>query len=97
LDAVGKEMLFPLVDRYERVGDVRVQGCFMAIELVTDSLSKDRAPALQHQLAEAVLQRGVLVDSSTTSLNIQPSLVMPADDLRTVLQLVNDAVAATVA
>ncbi len=97
LDAVGKEMLLPLVDRYERVGDVRVQGCFMAIELVTDSLSKDRAPALQHQLAEAILQRGVLVDSSTTSLNIQPSLVMPADDLRTVLQLVNEAVAATVA
>ena len=66
LHAVGEELLLPLVDRYDRVGDVRVQGCFMAIELVTDKATKGRAPELQHRLAEAVLQRGVLVDSSTT-------------------------------
>ena len=92
LHAIGDELLTPLVDRYERVGDVRVQGCFMAIELVTDKATKGRAPELQQRLAEAVLQRGVLVDSSSTSLNIQPSLVMPPDDLREALRLVLDAV-----
>jgi 4-aminobutyrate aminotransferase-like enzyme len=97
LHAVGDELLAPLVDRYERVGDVRVQGCFMAIELVTDKASKGRAPELQHHLAEAMLQRGVLVDSSTTSLNIQPSLVMPPDDLRHALHLVLEAVHEVVA
>jgi 4-aminobutyrate aminotransferase-like enzyme len=94
---VGVELLAPLVDRYERVGDVRVQGCFMAIELVTDKATKGRAPELQHRLAEAVLQRGVLVDSSTTSLNIQPSLVMPPDGLRDALRLVLEAVHKVVA
>lgn len=91
LDAVGREMLQPLVTRHERVGDVRVQGCFMAVELIADASTKERAPELQHQLAEAVLHRGVLVDSSSTSLNIQPSLVMPPEGFRSTLQLVVDA------
>ena len=39
----------------------------MAIELVTDPQTKERAPELQRQVAEQVLHRGVLVDSSTTS------------------------------
>ena len=93
LDAVGREMLLPLVDRYDRVGDVRVQGCFMAIEVVADSKTRDRAPDLQRQLAMNMLQRGLLVDSSTTSLNIQPSLVMPPDELRSALRLVSESTA----
>ena len=92
LHEVGESLLAPLVERYERVGDVRVQGCFMAIELVTDKATKGREPELQHRLADAVFQRGVLVDSSTTSLNIQPSLVIPPNDLREALQLVREAV-----
>jgi 4-aminobutyrate aminotransferase-like enzyme len=93
LHSVGIELLAPLTERFSQVGDVRVQGCFMAIELVTDAQTKERAPDLQKRVAEAALQRGVLVDSSTTSLNIQPSLVMPPDDLRAALRLVADAVA----
>lgn len=97
LDAVGRAVLEPLVDRYSQVGDVRVQGCFMAIELVTDPITKERAPDLQRRIAEDALQRGVLVDSSTTSLNIQPSLVMEPEALRAALALVVDAVDAVVA
>lgn len=97
LDSVGREMLLPLVDQYEQVGEVRVQGCFMAIEVVTDSKTKNRAPDVQHRLAVETLQRGLLADSSTTSLNIQPSLVMPPDDLRRALALVQDAAASVLA
>jgi 4-aminobutyrate aminotransferase-like enzyme len=94
LDAVGREVLMPLVDKYDQVGDVRIQGCFMALEVVVDSSTRARAPQLQRELALDLLQRGVLVDSSTTSLNIQPSLVMPPDELRSVLQLVAESTAA---
>ena len=51
-------VLAPLVDRYEQVGDVRVQGCFIGIELVTDKASQGRAADLQEALAAAVLARG---------------------------------------
>ncbi|GAA2134563.1 aspartate aminotransferase family protein [Nocardioides bigeumensis] len=92
LHEVSAEVLAPLVDHYEQVGDVRVQGCFVGVELVTDKVSQARAADLQEALAAAILARGVLVDSSTTTINIQPSLVMPPDLLRSALALVVDAV-----
>jgi hypothetical protein len=48
-------------------------------------------------VAREALARGVLADSSTTSYNIQPSLVMPPDDLRRGLGIVGEAVDAAVA
>lgn len=92
LHAVADEVLGPLVDRYEQVGDVRIQGCFIGVELVSDKASRGRVPDLQEALAAAVLARGILVDSSTQSLNVQPSLVMEPAELRRALGLVRDAV-----
>jgi len=92
LHQVSEEVLVPLVDRYESIGDVRVQGCFVGIELVTDKDAQRRAADLQEALAAAILRRGVLVDSSTTTLNVQPSLVMDPASLRAALALVCEAV-----
>ncbi|HVQ86646.1 MAG TPA: aminotransferase class III-fold pyridoxal phosphate-dependent enzyme, partial [Actinomycetes bacterium] len=47
LHNVGVERLKPLVERHAKVGDVRVQGCFMALEFVKDPTSKDRDSAVQ--------------------------------------------------
>ena len=95
LHAVSSEMLMPLKERFPQVGDVRVQGCFVAIELVTDPVSRARAPKLQERLALACLTRGVMADSSTASLNLQPSLVMDPAALRSALALVFDALEET--
>jgi len=92
LHDVAVEVLTPLVQRYEQVGDVRVQGCFIGIELVADKASQARAADLQAALADAILRRGVLTDSSTSTLNVQPSLVMDPEALRAALALVCDAV-----
>lgn len=91
LHDVAAEVLTPLVDRHEQIGDVRVQGCFVGIEVVRDKASRGRDPELQEALAGAILERGVLVDSSTATINIQPSLVMEPDLLRAALLLVVDA------
>lgn len=92
LHEVSEEVLVPLVDLYESIGDVRVQGCFVGIELVSDKSSLNRAADLQEALGAAIIRRGVLVDSSTTTLNIQPSLVMDPASLRAALALVCEAV-----
>lgn len=76
LHDVARSVLGPLADRMPQVGDVRVQGGFAAVEFVRDAATKERALELQDAVAERCLRRGVLVVSSTTSLNIQPSLVM---------------------
>lgn len=91
LEEVQRRVLCPLADRHEEVGQVRVRGCFSAIELVRDRASRERDPELQEAFALALMRRGVFADSSTTSLNIQPSLAMPAADLERVLGLVVQA------
>ncbi len=92
LESLAAERLGVLGDRYEAIGDVRAIGCFLALEFVRDPLSKERDPGTQDAVASAALRRGVLADSSTTSLNLQPSLLMPPDALAVALDLVGDAV-----
>lgn len=93
LEAVAADRLGELARRHERIGDVRAFGCFLAIELVRDPATKERDPDLQEAVARAALERGVLADSSTTSLNLQPSLLMPPEALELALEIVAESVA----
>ena len=92
LEQVAREELGKLAERHQQIGDVRVRGCYQAIEFVRDRVSRERDPELQQRVAEEALRRGVLADSSTTSYNIQPSLVMPPQELRRALAIVAEAV-----
>ena len=82
LEAAGRQELHALADRFDAVGDVRSVGCFQAIELVKDRSTKERDRELQERLAWGLAERGILADSSTTSLNLQPSLVLEVEQLR---------------
>ena len=93
LEAVGFEGLRALMDRYDVIGDVRAVGCFMAIEFVKDRETKERDLDLQERMALCCLRRGLLIDPSTTSLNIQPSLTMPVEVMGPVLEIIDDAIA----
>jgi 4-aminobutyrate aminotransferase-like enzyme len=88
LEAVATERLGALARRHERIGDVRTVGCFQAIEFVTDPVTLGRDPDLQERVAEGILRRGIIADSSTTSLNLQPSLLMPPAALEVALGIV---------
>ncbi len=74
------------------IGDVRAVGCFQAIEFVRDRETAERDPDLQNAVAAEMLRRGVIADSSTTSLNIQPSLVMPATALDKAYALIDESI-----
>jgi 4-aminobutyrate aminotransferase-like enzyme len=92
LERLGAERLAALSDRFEAVGDVRAVGCFQAIEFVRDRKTKERALELQHAVAAEACRNGVIADSSTTSLNLQPSLVMPPAALERALEIVEAAI-----
>ncbi len=93
LEAAGLEGLEGLRERYRSIGDVRAVGCFMAIEFVKDRETKERDLDLQERVADACVRRGLLIDPSTTSLNIQPSLTMPVEVMDTVLSILDEAIA----
>ena len=94
LERVAAGHLGELRDRYERIGDVRAEGCFHAIEFVRDHETRTLDPELQTAVATGMLRRGVIADSSTASLNVQPSLVMPSAELDRVYAIVGESIEA---
>jgi 4-aminobutyrate aminotransferase-like enzyme len=97
LDARARETLARLPERHEAVGDVRIMGCYMAVEFVRDRETKERAPAFQEAVAAECLRRGLLADSSTATYNLQPSLVMPVALMDRAVEILDEAIAAAVA
>jgi 4-aminobutyrate aminotransferase-like enzyme len=79
LEEAARVRLSSLFERHEAIGDVRAIGCFQAIEFVKDRSSKERDLALQARVARRCMEAGLLVTSSTSSLNVQPSLVTPVE------------------
>ena len=93
----GAADLLPLAGRHERIGEVRTIGCFQAIEFVSDPETRERDTDLQDAVAAEAMRNGVIADSSTTSLNLQPSLLMPPEALDVALGIVADATDAVLA
>src|SRR5262249_15521273 len=60
LEARALETLARLRERHTVVGDVRIKGCYMAVEFVRDRVTKQRAPELQDAVAAECLRRGLL-------------------------------------
>ena len=48
-------------ESFPRIGDVRGLGAMLALELVRDPVTKEPAPELARQVAEAALDRGLLL------------------------------------
>jgi 4-aminobutyrate aminotransferase-like enzyme len=88
LERVGAEALGELAERHDRIGEVRAVGAFQAIEFVRDPETRERNPELGEAVGNEALRRGVLADASTTSLNLQPSLLMPPDEHAAALAIV---------
>jgi 4-aminobutyrate aminotransferase-like enzyme len=94
LERLASDRLAALRDRHEAIGDVRAIGCFQALEFVRDRDSAELDLELQGAVADEMLRRGVIADSSTTSLNVQPSLVMPAATLDRAYAVIDESIVA---
>jgi 4-aminobutyrate aminotransferase-like enzyme len=92
LEAVGRDKLGAICDRHPQVGEARAFGGFQALEFVRDRESRERDPELQHLAGRKAQALGILTDSSSTSLNIQPSLSMPPDAFASALDRIAAAV-----
>ena len=97
IEARSQEVFGGLLDRFDAVGDVRSVGALTAVEFVTDRDSKQRDAELQDRVAREMFSRGLVADSSTTSLNIQPSLITPLEVIDRAADIVADSIRAALA
>ncbi|RUQ19869.1 MULTISPECIES: 4-aminobutyrate--2-oxoglutarate transaminase [Kocuria] len=65
-----RSALEPLVDELDIVGEVRGRGAMMAVELVSDSVSKKPHPSAAKDIAAYCLERGVVILTCGTYGNI---------------------------
>jgi 4-aminobutyrate aminotransferase-like enzyme len=95
LAAIAEELLTPMVDEHEQVGDVRIAGAFIGIEFVTDRETIAPAPAFHRDVHQALLRRGVLgiTQWGKWVYRMQPALNMPPDLFRWSCEQVREAVA----
>jgi len=84
LAAIADEVLTPMVDQYEHVGDVRIAGAFIGIEFVTDRDTIAPAPAFHREVHHELMRRGVLgiTQWGKWVYRMQPALNMPPELFR---------------
>lgn len=86
------ERFHEMQSRYDIIGDVRGQGLFLGIELVSDRKTKEPATELAKEINDAVRERGVLMGTEgpyDNVLKMRPSMIFSrenADHLVAVLE-----------
>jgi 4-aminobutyrate aminotransferase-like enzyme len=96
LDAIAREVLAPLPDRFDVVGDVRIKGTYIAVEFVKDKLTKERYPELQEAVELACVRRGLVVITHNAALRVLPSLTMKADLFRKGMDIIVESIEAAI-
>jgi 4-aminobutyrate aminotransferase-like enzyme len=93
---VGRAMLAELrtwPDRLRWVGDVRGEGLFLAVELVTDRATKEPlAKKICEEIFQDGLRRGLLAMSYTHAIRLQPALTIERDMALSGLALLREAI-----
>jgi 4-aminobutyrate aminotransferase-like enzyme len=71
-----------LQQRHDAIGDVRGEGMYLGVDLVTDRRSKTPATALAGDVVEVMRERGVLLSTDgpfDNVLKIKPPIVFTRD------------------
>lgn len=94
LEEIGHEMLDPLYERYDVVGDVRLKGVYWAIEFVKDRSTKERWPEFQRLFEDHAMQRGLVAQTGESTYKMLPPYTIPEDALRRGCELIEAAIVA---
>jgi 4-aminobutyrate aminotransferase-like enzyme len=81
---VFKAALKALQAKYECIGDVRGEGLYLAVELITGSAQKSPASALASAIVNGLRERGVLISVTgmhANSLKIRPPLIFSYNNI----------------
>ncbi len=85
------ERLYPLVDRYSFVGEVRGAGLMLGIEMVKDKKTKiPLSSKATNLIFKEFLNRGLLTMSYSSSFRIQPAMTIDKDTIDNVVKIIYD-------
>ena len=80
--------------KFRIVGDIRGRGLMIGIEIVTDPLTKERAPGLRDAIVQAAFQKGLLIlGSGENTLRLCPPLVIDEQQADFAINTLEDCLA----
>ena len=93
LEQIAREGLEPLRERHELVGDVRIKGLYIALDLVEDRERKTPAVEAARAVHAACLRRGLanLYDDGMWLIRWQPALTIPEEMLARACEILDEA------
>lgn len=93
--AIMLDRLRAMQERHPSIGDVRGKGLMVAVELVKDRQSKERAPDLRDRLVRACYQRGMLIlGCGNNNVRFSPPLMIGEDHVDQALDIFEEALSA---
>ena len=92
LEAIARQVLEPLPERFDEVGDVRIKGTYIAVEFVKDKLTKERHPEFQEAVEHACVQRGLVVITHNAALRVLPALTMEPELFRRGMEIIVESI-----
>lgn len=93
LNAIMRERANVLTERFQMVGDVRLIGCLLGIELVKDRKTREKEIDATEKVLYNCLENGVSFKISQGNvLTLAPPLIISEDELRYALNIVENAI-----
>ena len=81
-----------LSQKHAIIGEVQGKGLMARVELVSDRQSKTPIdPNTGQRIFEAILERGIMVRVSDSSIGLAPPLIIEADQIEQIIHALDDA------
>lgn len=97
---VGREAIGPglaeLADKHPRIGEVRGEGVFWALELVADRQTREPLPAAEMgAIKAALIARGLLPFVQDNRIHVVPPCIVTADEVAEAIEAYDDVLTQT--
>jgi 4-aminobutyrate aminotransferase len=87
------ERLYPWVDKYSTVGDVRGRGLMIGIEIVKDQKSRTPVGSMRDRIVELAFERGLLIlGCGETSIRLCPPLIVNRHEAAIALDILEECI-----
>jgi 4-aminobutyrate aminotransferase-like enzyme len=95
LGALFEKRMADWPDKYRIVGDCRVKGCLMGVELVKDKATKEPFDEAGKMVYQKAFRKGLAWIPAGHILRMSPPIVMPEDVAQRGMDLIEEAIAET--
>ncbi len=95
LEAIFKKKMSGWIEKYKIVGDTRVKGCLLGVELVKDKATKEPFDEAGKMVYQKAFKKGLAWIPAGHILRMSPPIIMPNEVAQKGMDMIEEAIAET--